>query len=93
MYEHHNFASDKEIDDFIRSTPYYSDELKNFLLRADSPGILITISWFQQFTINTELWARSDEWLHYDADYICNPLLNKAPERVELGLPVISEPF
>jgi hypothetical protein len=91
LYTHHNFASEKEVDDFIRSCPYYSDELKHFLLSDEAPGILITISWFQQFAINTELWSGSDEWLYYDADYIHNPLLNKTPERVELGLPVIDE--
>jgi hypothetical protein len=90
LYDHHDFASEDEIVDFIRSTPYYSLELKAFLLRPDdNAGMLATHAWIQQFMIHTELWARSDEWLYYDADYIANPEMNRAPERVELGMPVI----
>jgi hypothetical protein len=88
LYEPYKFATERELEDFIRSTPYYSNELKDFLLKPDYPGLLITNSWLQQFTINTELWVTSDEWLYYDMDYIWNPSLNKAPDRIELGMPV-----
>jgi hypothetical protein len=91
LYKLYEFALDQEVDDFILSTPYYSDDLKDYLMRIDDPGILVTNSWVQQFTINTELWAMSDEWLYYDVEYIRDPSLNKAPERVELNMPVIGE--
>ena len=82
-----DFVAFREIYDFISSSPYFSHDLKEFLYSRDySVFIGVTKEWFYEFIDKIYLWAESEEWLSYDAKYICDPLLNESPERKRLDL-------
>lgn len=81
------YVAEQEIRDFIFSSPYFSLDLKEFLYNKNN-NIFIGVekNWFNNFIENVYLWSESDEWLHYDVKYICDPLLNMRPEIKELDL-------
>ncbi len=86
-FEHYDFAADQEVEDFIFSIPFFSEDLKEFLRGRDNLiSTEVTKAWINKYIENIEKWAESEEWLFYDVGYICDPLLNKSPERIELDL-------
>lgn len=86
-FEYYQFAADQEVDDFINSTPYFSTDLKDFLKERERlVSSEVTRDWLNNYKENIIKWAESEEWLFYDVGFICNPLLNKTPEREELDL-------
>jgi hypothetical protein len=82
-----SYVAQQEVYDFIFSTPYFSSDLKEFLYSSNDL-ILIAVpkEWFYDFLDKIYLWTESEEWLYYDNNYICNPFLNKSPQRKELEL-------
>jgi len=80
-------ATINEVENFIHSTPFYNNELKAFLLGRKTKALLITTGWLETFYEKTSQWSESDEWLYYDATYICHPWLNQKPDRVPLKMP------
>ncbi len=87
VFEYNDRASGQEIEDFIKSTPYYSDRLKECLLKTGDLSIIVSKDWLNKSYDITWVWAQSHEWLFYYVKYILIPSLNKSPDRVELDLP------
>jgi len=82
------YVTGQEIRDFTFSSPYFSEELKEFLYTWDNSVFIgVTKNWMNRFFECIDLWSQSDVWLHYDVKYICNPSLNTHPSIKKLNLP------
>ncbi|HEY6977039.1 MAG TPA: hypothetical protein VH396_12170 [Chitinophagaceae bacterium] len=57
--EHNPPATEKEIDDFIQSIPYFTQELKSFLLNDffEEKEMLISEEWKEEFMKNVWMWV------------------------------------
>lgn len=87
FFEHYEFATEQEIEDFIRSIPYFGDGLKWFLSRRNDSGIIVSQEWINKFWINTWKWATSEKWLLWEVNFICDRSLSVREDRSKLDLP------
>lgn len=64
--EHNPDVTDREIEDFIQSIPYFDQELKNFLLDVlfEDKEMLVTEEWKEELIQKVSIWAKSCEWLN-----------------------------
>lgn len=76
--EYYQNVSEKEIEDFINSTPYFDLAVKDFVSNPlyHEQSVMVPNSWEQLFIKKVYLWAQSFEWLHGDRKFIANPVLN-----------------
>jgi hypothetical protein len=76
--EFNQYVSEKEIEDFINSTPYFDAELKSFISFQfyNEKNVLVPNSWENLFIQKVYLWSESFEWLFGDVKYMCEPNLN-----------------
>ena len=70
-------ATEDEILDFICSTPYFDEKLKDFLLgNLEEQNIIISQGWEIEFIKQCTLWSESFEWLHGDNSFLSDAHLN-----------------
>ena len=66
-YLNYPTARQEEILDFIQSTPYFDEQLKNFLMgKLNDTTIIISQNWETAFIVKCKSWAHSNDWLHKD---------------------------
>ena len=71
--------TDEEIIDFIISIPYFTVELKDFLLENLSVQmIIISQQWEKEFTRKAVAWAADAKWTAADMSFLCNSYKNIA---------------
>ena len=76
-------ATNYEIDEFIKSIPYYDDQLKNFLLgEYSSCAALVSEIWFGRFYSAITWWYESEEWMDYNHEAFADALLNYKDESI-----------
>jgi hypothetical protein len=70
-------ATDEEILEFIHSSPYFDERLKDFLLgNLAEKTVILSQAWEIEFIKKTQLWAESFEWLHGDDSCLSEAHLN-----------------
>jgi hypothetical protein len=69
--------TEEEIIDFIISIPYFTVELKDFLLENLSVQmIIISQEWEKDFTRKSVAWATDAKWTAADMSALCNSYKN-----------------
>jgi hypothetical protein len=81
------FFGGQEIKVFIFSSPYFSEDLKEFLYNPENFVFLeVTEEWYNKFIEIVYLWAESDEWLNLDSIFTTKTLTEKN-DLIKLDLP------
>lgn len=89
-YDPYPTATEDELDDFIKSIPYFTDDLKKFLLgKNHSSTLFVPYSWLERFDMAIWFWYDSEEWLDYGPEYISNPSLNEKEGVEKLDMPLM----
>ena len=87
--EYNPAATEKEIEDFIRSIPYFTQGLKGFILNEffGVQEMLVTEEWKKEFMQKVNIWARSHEWLKGGDSFIRDPYSSSITITIEqLGI-------
>lgn len=92
--EHDPFsmAYSHEIDEFIRTIPYYDNHLKRFLLGEHyTCSVFVSEIWFGKFYSAITWWYDSEEWMDYPPEMLEDALLKYETESIsKLCMPYLN---
>ena len=82
-FDSYPMTTNYEIDEFIKTIPYYDHHLKKFLLeKYSTSGAAVCEIWFGKFYSVITWWYESEEWMDYDQEAFADALLNYMNEGI-----------